>query len=705
MSENAQNRSAENRTSNPATTSSAPIRVSSLKIENFRLLRNVDVKLSEKTTVLVGRNNTGKTSLAEVLGRFLQSKDFGLTLADFSSATYDKFREACEEYVNGDNNAARSALPAITLTITIAYDRELTEYGPLSALIVDLDPDCTEAKVKFSYALEGGKLDELFDGIEADPETGKIPDTTSILATIGERIPSLFERTIFAIDPNDTENTRAVTIESVRKLVTVDFLKAQRGLDDEKERPKDLIGKIFESLFVAASKAENDSARRQTADELTKAVVNIESDLGAKVDKMVAGVIPTLKQFGYPGINDQEISTKTTLDIEKLLSNYTSVHYRGVAGVSLPEAYSGLGSRNLVMILLTLLSYYRDYAVRGNTPGIHLVFVEEPEAHLHPQMQEVFIEQLAALKKLFPTIDRTEQRWDAQFLVSTHSSHVANKASFSAIRYFRLKSGQSKSMGKHSDVLDLSKARNVNENFLHQYLTLTRSDLFFADKAILVEGTSERLIVPKAIEKLDQQIDGVGLSSQYVTLLEVGGAYAHIFFPILEFLGLPSLIITDIDTVGEKNDNGKRVRTPVHSSERTSNATIKKWFSDADVTPEHLLAQAETVSIKKETLYLAYQVPEVSGQACGRSFEDAFILANQELFDFTLTDNVICDEMLAKNEAEAHKKSTFALKYSIEEDDWHTPRYIQQGLEWLLNYPSPVAIETDNASEGQVAVK
>ncbi|HEY5222217.1 MAG TPA: AAA family ATPase [Microbacteriaceae bacterium] len=160
-----------------------------------------------------------------------------------------------------------------------------------------------------------------------------------------------------------------------------------------------------------------------------------------------------------------------------------------MAGVSLPESYSGLGSRNLILILLTLLSCYREYTARGNTPGVHLVFVEEPEAHLHPQMQEVFIDQLSSLAKLFPGIDKTSQDWSAQFLVSTHSSHVANKAPFSAIRYFRLARAVTGKQGHHSDVLDLSRAENLDEKFLHQYLTLTRSDLFFADKAILVEGT------------------------------------------------------------------------------------------------------------------------------------------------------------------------------------------------------------------------
>src|SRR3546814_4103670 len=69
--------------------------------------------------------------------------------------------------------------------------------------------------------------------------------------------------------------------------------------------------------------------------------------------------------------------------------------------------------------------------------------------------------------------------------------------------------------------------------FLHQYLTLTRCDLFFADKAVLIEGTSERLLLPAMIRTTDAAAVGEPqLGSQYLTVMEVGGAYAHRFFTL-----------------------------------------------------------------------------------------------------------------------------------------------------------------------------
>lgn len=670
--------------SNEPKNSPAPMQVSHVKVRNFRLLRKVDIDLDGRTTVLVGRNNSGKTTLAEAFTRFLQPQTLNFTIADFSAESYPEFLEAWKAYAAGDEEAARRLLPEISLTVEISYSKELPEYGPLSAAIVDLDPDCTTAMIRFSYSLEGGRLSDFFEGVAGDPSTGGEPDVERILGILGDRVQRLFGRSITAIDPGDASNTRDIALEAMRRILTVHFLKAQRGLDDEKERPKDLIGSVFQNLFDAASKANDGSAQKETADALTEAIAEIEQDLGLRVSSMVEGIIPALRSFGYPGLTDPGLKAETTLDIERVLGNHTSIRFDGVAGVSLPESYSGLGSRNLILILLTLLSYYREYATRGKMPGLHLVFIEEPEAHLHPQMQEVFIEQLASVTELFPVLDEKKQPWWPQFAVSTHSSHVANRADFSTIRYFRVENDSRGGPGHHANVLDLTDAEGLDKKFLHQYLTLTRSDLFFADKAILVEGTSERLIVPAAIRNTKHE-----LSNQYVAIMEVGGAYAHIFFPLLDFLRIPTLIITDIDTIGSVEGKKRDGATTVHEGTSTSNATIKQWFPGSEAqNPIALLAAAETDAIIRGNRYLAFQVPESGSKACGRTFEDAFLLANPTAEDLTLTGDTSQDEPLVREAVDGLKKSEFAMRFAVNEVGWKTPRYIQRGLDWLLKYPA-----------------
>lgn len=674
------------------------LKVIEISVTNFRLLKDVQLALSPESTVLVGRNNTGKTSLADVLVKFLQSGSCQFSIADFSAEAYDAFRDAYMCYRKGDLDAARAVLPSVMVTIDIDYGDAQSEYGPLAALIVDLDEECTLARVRFEYSLVGGRLADLFDGIEKKVDASGEVDLTTLIAHITDRIPAMYERSITAVDPGDPSNTRAVRLDSVQRLITVDFLQAQRGLDDDKERPKDLIGQSFHALFMAAAASAEDTSQRQTAERLAEAIADIAVELGEKVEQVMSDVVPALERFGYPGLSGQKLATSTKLDVERLLADYTSVHYEGFAGVTLPESYSGLGSRNLVLILLTLLSYYRAQVARG-APSVHLVFIEEPEAHLHPQMQEVFIDQLGHLCKLFPGIDDAANRWAAQFVISTHSSHVANKASFSAIRYFLAEPAAQAGLGRHAKILKLSSAPGIDEPFLHQYLTLTRSDLFFADKAILVEGTSERLIVPKAIEKC-----ATGLSSQYVTLIEVGGAYAHLFFPLLDFLQIPSLVITDIDSVAKREGDTRAKAALVHAGEGTSNATIKHWFKQPNITPTQLLTKAASGEIIKRDRYLAFQVSEDVNGPCGRSFEEAFILANPEIFGLDMSNDLGRVEEESAALAGSEKKSDFALRFAVEQTAWRTPRYIDDGLKWLLsvNINGATAVVSD---AGQLMVE
>ena len=112
-------------------------------IKNFRLLADVDLVLEDQTTVIVGRNNSGKTSLSEVMRRLLADGSAAFQLEDFSSACYDHFCEALEALNQGaDEDAIRALIPTIELRLKFTYDPAQPQLGPLGPFVIDLDPAC-----------------------------------------------------------------------------------------------------------------------------------------------------------------------------------------------------------------------------------------------------------------------------------------------------------------------------------------------------------------------------------------------------------------------------------------------------------------------------------------------------------------------------------------------------------------------------------
>ena len=228
------------------------------------------------------------------------------------------------------------------------------------------------------------------------------------------------------------------------------------------------------------------------------------------------------------------------------------------------------------------------------------------------------------------------------------------------------------------------------KRFLLRYLKLTHCDLFFADAAILVEGTVEKLLLPKMVEK-----SAPSLRTKYLSILEVGGAYAHRFEGLLGFLNIPHLVITDLDSV---DPDGKHpARRGDHPGALTSNASLKKFFV-VNTVQQLLALTAEHKTDEGKDRCVAFQVGitvEQDGKSLlmiPRTIEEAFafdnftILRSGELsMGIDVPDDLedVYQAIFERIKSSGFKKTDFALDVLASESEWVTPGYIAEGLNWI----------------------
>lgn len=658
--------------------------ISKIEVKNFRLLKNIWLSLEPDSTVIVGRNNSGKTSLTELLKRLLSESSPRFSLEDFNVDTQIDFWNALGVLrENGEDEQVRNLIPSIEVILHLTYS-DTDDLGMLQHFIVDLDMTSTTAIAHLRYSLKDGELKSFFDGLSYDVN---LEDKSIFFKEIKERLPRYFETILTAVAPGDPTNFKTVELKTLRSMIQTGFITAQRGLDDTTHKEKDVLGKVLERLFTSASSDSSTDNDKEKAKKIDDFVKELQTKIDAEFTGHLASLLPGLNLFGYPGLSDPKIKTETVLNAQSLLSDFTKLKYSSKNGLGLPETYNGLGSRNLIFILFQLYEFFKVYKSLIPSPSFHIVFIEEPEAHLHPQMQEVFIRKVNEISKAFASQLNDGKDWPVQFIVTTHSTHMSNESKLESIRYF-LNSNIDSPQTVVKDLRYGLETTNLIDDkvFLQKFLTLTSCDLFFCDKAILVEGDTERILMPSLIERIDTDLDvDKRLSSQYLTVFQIGGAYSFRFFNLIDFLELKCLIITDLDSVRRHEPMGDERQVTyradlVSASDQTSNATIKNWFSENTISPANLLTKSDvhkTLGKKR----IAYQTPENAGEACGRSFEEAFLLANPAKFGIAGT--ILEKEKLASDLAKKNKKSNFALSLAIDDTEWTVPRYISEGLLWL----------------------
>lgn len=666
------------------------MQIKKIEVVNFRKLKNISIDLDESTTLIVGRNNSGKTSLSEVFNKFLGVNNPGFTFDDFSFSVLKDYESALNLYkeylglhLQGEEKEsesktklleAKEKIPAIILNIYIEYNEQDDEnLGGFSELNLNLDDSRRDISVccKYSINEEEKFLKILYDKFNQNPEIEMVQIVENIFY-------DFYTKSYYAFDKDNTEIVpRNINPHQIENAFILSLICAQRDLDDQSYDRKGRIAKCMSSfLDISTVNGENINNLSEKLNALARKIEEEDYPL------IYGPIIDDLKKFGIKE-DDSKIITKALFDAKSILKNSSRFLY-DMAGRNVPESHNGLGYSNLIYITLQISIFCQLFEERTPRSLSHILFIEEPEAHLHPQMQMIFIRKIKEFIR--------QKKWNVQVVITTHSSQILSDCEFKCIRYFEIKDNFCVDVKNIEDFIKTQNAQAAENpkrlsgmTFLEKYMNLGICNLFFADKIIMIEGITEKIILPQLIK------NHAVLSSEYISLLEVGGACAHIFKELITFINVKTLIITDLDSCSPE---GHHAACPVNQKNAiTSNAVLKTWIPCKTVISD-LLACSNTD--KSSGLFrVAYQTPD-KNDLCGRSFEEAFFLANSENLE-KYSDGLVLNELFGElGEAEIidkaysitrssdfdSKKSGIALDILLMEK-YCIPKYITEGLEWL----------------------
>lgn len=745
----------------------------SYRLKNYRRLRDVNIELASDISIFVGSNNSGKTSATQAIIMFLSGAKDRFTLFDFSSYTWKQLNELEAADPAGD---ALAELPKISLDLWFevnAADLYLVMpilpssawEGNMVGMRIELAARSPSELLQRFRRRKAAALEKA-DALPGGPGDYK-PWPKSLTDYLEKELHTEYEFRYYVLDrakfgptfveeagykpaPLAAESSGAALL---RSLIRVDCLNAQRHLTDPASRSEGGAGRS-EDLSRRLSRFYQRNLEQKEEDHTAlRALFHSEVGLNDHLQDVFKETLDRIATLGYPGLNNPRLEIKSALNPASVMSQDARIHYvldDGDDASRLPDSYNGLGFKNLIYMVVEILDLHEKWkAEEGKRAPLHLIFIEEPEAHLHAQLQQVFIRNVLSLVE-----EKSKAAFASQIVVTTHSPHILYERGFAPIRYFRRHAESEQT----TQVLNLSSFQAgdapKDRDFLQRYLKLTHCDLFFADAAILVEGNVERLLLPLMIER-----EAPTLRSASLCILEVSGAFGHRFKELIEFLGITTLIVTDIDSVTAKpepepiNEDSeeeeeelafevpgdaagepakKRYGTaclPSVDGAETSNQTLITWLPKKRLIAELLVAEdaekaADIVGSEPAKVFVAYQVAtEVSwagdtSSVCGRTLEEAFGLENAEWCQSVDHKGVGLKLKKAPSDVAAlasglHKrvggkhfdKTKFALEVMASGvGGWVTPKYIREGLIWLANQVALEVVQEAEAVAGAADV-
>lgn len=573
--------------------------IKNIKINNFRNFSNFNIDFKDGFQTIIGENNIGKSNLFWALrlvldknlsynSRNLQEKDF----CDFEDLTIESY---------------------ISISIEF-YGKNLAKFPNLHAI------KTSNETLRITYVfVHKSKLiptEEVFENIE-------IKDFQWRLFGGGNDFDIADISTLSQINFGDIEGINLYYISGFRninsdlagstKSLLSEYCKSREDAESELGIVKDILAKSTDELNS-----------QEFMPEIAEALKTKNSEIAGE-------------HFTFP------ISLGFLPNDDNEVWNQLKIFYNPKEGKNIPMNILGLGQKNLLYLSLFLSKLINQQ----DDNEINLLLIEEPEAHLHPQLQKILFSNLGVMK-------------NTQVFMSSHSTHIASDCDYKNLNVIyrntkKIVKAFSPFINEGANQKELRE-----QQLLKRYLDATRSELFFSSAVILVEGVAEQFIIPEIAKK----VFGVNLVEHNISVIPIHSRYFDPFLRMFKEENFELTCCAIIDGDAKEHEDGDTT-TAVTNAKSFEVADRVKVF-DGNETLEVDLFPSKTTNSE----YL---------KKCFENLNHSISYSNL----MATTENW-SDELLKRIDGTI-KKGRFAQELSLLIDEnFEIPKYLYDALQFIF---------------------
>ena len=580
-----------------------------LIIKNFRGIENITLNFNKGLNVLIGENNAGKTAIIDALRICLsygnQRREIYVSQSDFHINK--------EAITNVLNNIEFHLHFHIDVQEEAAWFNDLLSVG---------EDGAQDLQLHFRYYLD-----------ENERVKYKVWGGSNEGQTIAPEVLFLIHH---------------VHLDALRDAEQ--YLRPIRG---------NRLGQLYANIQIDPDPVTDQEKKRDLAKKVRSAV-DTESDWIGHLAKGKSKINDHLKETSFTNKQQQVDISFLPFDFNRLVDNlkiqipiYADALLAGDPTKQKHfEVYqNGLGYNNLIYTATVLGDLKQRKELQKESYAALLI--EEPEAHLHPQLQNLF----------FNYLNKLDTEHGFQIFISSHSPTITAKADLKSVIVLQNQANKISALS-----LTNSGLTPVNQKYLHKFLDVTKSQIFFSNGAILVEGISEALLMPvfSRITGAEYDIEKAGI--ELVNLSGVAFShFANLFNNDDENKNLKTRcsLITDDDTTEETDEITSRAKL----ASALEKKNLKVFLAERTFEFELFIAGNKDILLAIFT--------EMHPVAAGRIAADADIKVHAENF----LQKVIANK--AKSEL-AHR---LAVKLASDEEaksNFKVPAYIQRAIKYAI---------------------